>query len=80
MDINVDIDEVLEFFGGRTAVVASALDTSSQNVCGWVASGVIPRGREYELQVKSGGKLVAESWDSTRDYLAPNTSEKVCEQ
>ena len=62
------VDEVLEIWA--PARLAETLETSIQNVSGWLREGRIPRGRQYELQVKSGGKLVASTFDPNRDYVA----------
>lgn len=62
------IEQVLEIW--TPANLAAVLDTSIQNVCGWLSSGRIPRGRQYELQVKSGGRLIAIGFDSSRDYVS----------
>ena len=61
------VDEVLELW--VPARLAEVLGTSAQNVSGWLREGKIPRGREYELQVKSGGRLMASDFDPTRDYV-----------
>tara|TARA_R110001592_G_scaffold254129_3_gene517456 strand:+ start:4164 stop:4370 length:207 start_codon:yes stop_codon:yes gene_type:complete len=63
----VNIQDVITYFRGP-ACAARALDTTPQNISGWIAEGVIPRGRQYEIQVKSQGALVAESWDPARNY------------
>ena len=61
------IDEVLEIW--VPARLAEVLDTSMQNISGWLKDGRIPRCREYELQVKSGGRLTASNYDPGRDYV-----------
>jgi hypothetical protein len=63
----VEVEDVITFFCGP-ACTARALDTSPQNISGWIAEGAIPRGRQYEIQVKTSGALLAESWDPQRDY------------
>jgi hypothetical protein len=63
----VEVEDVITFFCGP-ACTARALDTSPQNISGWIAEGAIPRARQYEIQVKTNGSLLAESWDSDRDY------------
>lgn len=62
------IEEVLEIWA--PVRLAEVLETSIQNISGWLREGKIPRGREYELQVKSGGKLMAGNFDPSRDYVA----------
>lgn len=61
------IEQVLEIW--TPSNLAEVLDTSIQNVCHWLSDGKIPRGRQYELQVKSAGRLVAVGFDSDRDYV-----------
>ena len=63
----MEVEEVITYFCGP-ACTARALETTPQNISGWIADGVIPRGRQYEIQVKSKGVLVAESWDAERNY------------
>jgi DNA-binding transcriptional regulator Cro len=63
----VDIQQVIAYFRSP-ACTARALDTSPQNISGWIAEGAIPRCRQYEIQVKTNGALIAESWDPERDY------------
>ena len=69
------MEQVLEIW--TPANLAAVLDTSIQNVCGWLSCGKIPRGRQYELQVKSGGRLIAVGFDSGRDYV---TGGKLCKR
>jgi len=61
------IEDVIAYFKGH-ACTARALDTTPQNISGWIADGEIPRCRQYEIQVKSKGELKAETWDPKRDY------------
>lgn len=49
--------DVIEHFGSQKAV-ADALDISEQAVSNW--DDEIPRGRAFELQVLTGGKLQVE--------------------
>jgi hypothetical protein len=63
----VNIEDVIAYFCGP-ACTARALDTTPQNISGWIAERAIPRCRQYEIQVKSQGALIAESWDCQRDY------------
>lgn len=62
------IEQVLEIW--TPAKVAEVLETTVQNVCGWLREDRIPRGRQYELQAKSGGRLIACGFDPSRDYVA----------
>lgn len=64
----MQIEKVIALFGSP-ANVARVLNTTTQNVSGWIAKGVIPQGRQYELQVKSYGVLVADNWDPQWDYF-----------
>ena len=63
----MNVADVITFFRWP-ACTARALDTTPQNISGWIAEGEIPRCRQYEIQVKSCGMLVAESWDAGREY------------
>lgn len=63
----MNVKDVIAYFRSP-ACTARALDTTPQNISGWIAEGEIPRCRQYEIQVKSQGALIAESWDSKRDY------------
>lgn len=49
--------EAIAYFGGVTEL-AKALDIRPQAVSQWKE---IPPGRQYEIEVKTGGKLKAES-------------------
>lgn len=62
------IEEVLQIW--RPARLAEVLDTTSQNISGWISDGRIPRCRQYEIQVKTGGQLIADSFDPELDYIA----------
>ena len=62
------IEEVLAIW--TPARLAEVLETSIQNISGWSKDGRIPQGRQYELQVKSNGRLVASTFDPDRDYVA----------
>lgn len=66
--LTMTIDDVLEIW--VPARLAEVLETSIQNVSGWLREGKIPRGRQYELQVKSGGRLIASTFDPGRDYVS----------
>ncbi|MFV0476971.1 MAG: Cro/CI family transcriptional regulator [Parahaliea sp.] len=59
--------DVIEYFGSQGAV-ALVLGTSPQNISMMVKKDQIPKGRQYELQVKSGGVLVASTFDPAMDY------------
>ena len=49
---------------------ARLLDTTVANICGYAARDRIPLGRQYEIQAKLGGELVADNFDAERDYRA----------
>lgn len=51
------VEEIIEHFGGRQAI-ADVLGCKANNISMW--RGFIPRNLAYEIQVKSGGKFVAE--------------------
>ena len=61
------IEQVLRIWS--PARLAEILNTSTQNVSLWIREGRVPRSREYELQVKSRGKLQASTFDPDRDYM-----------
>ena len=63
----MNVKDVIAYFRSP-ACTARALDTTPQNISGWIAEGAIPRCRQYEIQVKTHGALVAESWDPTLNY------------
>lgn len=67
-EVTMTIEEVLEIW--VPARLAEVLETSIQNVFGWLRAGKIPRSRQYELQVKSGGRLIANTFDPSRDYVS----------
>jgi hypothetical protein len=48
--------QAIDFFGSPTAL-ANALGVTKQAVNNW---DVIPETRQYQVQVKSGGKLIAD--------------------
>lgn len=54
------LEEATEFFGG-TKQLADALGLWPATVYQWRERGEIPRGRQYELQVKTGGALLADT-------------------
>jgi hypothetical protein len=64
---SMTIEQVLKIW--TPVKLAEVLQTSIQNVCGWLREGKIPRGRQYELQVKSEGRLIASTFDPSRDYV-----------
>lgn len=63
----MDIRDVLEIW--TPARLAEVTETSAQSVTFWIRNGMVPRSREYELQVKSGGRLRATNFDPERDYV-----------
>ena len=64
---SMTIEQVLKIW--TPVKLAEVLETSIQNVCGWLREDKIPRGRQYELQVKSEGRLIANTFDPSRDYV-----------
>lgn len=51
--------EVIEFYGTQKGV-AAAVGISQASVSEWVSNGYVPLGRQYELQVLTGGRLKAD--------------------
>lgn len=70
------LEDVLQIW--TPARLAEVMDTSIQNICGWMKEGEVPRSREYELQVKSGGRLHARNFDPERDYTAGGRRRGKC--
>lgn len=64
----MDIEEALTHFSSPKGL-ATVLNTSPHYVSMMRQRG-IPKGRQYELQVKSGGVLLAEGFDPQVDYIA----------
>jgi hypothetical protein len=63
----MDIEDALAIWS--PARLAEILGTSTQNICVWIKRGVVPLSREYELQVKSGGRLTASTFNPDVDYV-----------
>lgn len=70
----MDIEDVLAIWS--PARLAEILGTSTQNICVWIRRGVVPLSREYELQVKSGGRLLASTFDPDVDYVTGGLRDK----
>lgn len=51
--------DVISHFGTQVNV-ASALGITQPTVSEWVQNGYVPLGRQYEIQVLTGGKLKAD--------------------
>lgn len=51
--------DVINYFGGKPET-ANALDISYEAVRKWELSGVVPRGRQCEIQIKTNGYLKAD--------------------
>jgi hypothetical protein len=49
----------LEFFGSK-AEIARVLGITSPSVVEWFEAGLIPEGRQYQLEIASGGALKAD--------------------
>jgi len=58
------LEEVIKFFGGK-ANTARELDITYQAVQDWERRGTIPRGRQFEIQVMTGGRLQADSSENS---------------
>lgn len=54
----MNIQELIAHFGSQTAA-AKAIGTSLQVVSAWKRKGRIPPGRQYEIQILTGGQLRA---------------------
>lgn len=52
------LDQLLDHFKTQAAI-AEFFDISEPAVSRWFKDGVVPDGRQYELQVKTAGKLMA---------------------
>jgi DNA-binding transcriptional regulator YdaS (Cro superfamily) len=52
--------DVVEHFGGTQVKAAAALGISQASVSEWFQIGYVPLGRQYELQVLTGGRLRAD--------------------
>ncbi|MFV0278927.1 MAG: hypothetical protein ACK5HY_17350 [Parahaliea sp.] len=64
----MDIDDAVGHFissRGLTAVLKT-----TPNYISMMRQRGIPKGRQYELQVKSGGVLLADDFDPSADYIA----------
>jgi len=45
---------------GTQAKAAAALGIKQPSIAGWVANGKIPEGRQYQIQILTGGVLKAD--------------------
>ena len=52
--------DVVAFFGGTQVKAARAIGVRQSTVSEWVQIGYVPLGRQYELQVLTGGQLKAD--------------------
>ena len=55
----MNIQDLVDYFGSQSAI-AKALGTSDQVVSAWKVKNRIPIGRQYEIQILTGGKLRAD--------------------
>jgi hypothetical protein len=55
----MNMQDLISHFGSQTAA-AKAIGTSIQVVSSWKTKGRIPLGRQYEIQVLTGGQLRAD--------------------
>ena len=53
-------DDVLPLFRHNQSSLARALGIKPHRVCEWVSTGLIPEGRQYQLEIITNGKLKAE--------------------
>ena len=65
----MSVDEVIRYFGNNASAAARALNTTPHNIYRWRREGQVPRGRQYELRLKTHGALKAEGFDPDADYL-----------
>lgn len=66
----MSVDEVIRYFGNNASAAARALNTTPHNIYRWRREGQVPRGRQYELHLKTGGALRADGFDPEVDYRA----------
>jgi len=52
--------QVINHFGGTVKKTAESLDVSQMAIYKWLKAGKVPKNRQYELQVRTGGILKAE--------------------
>jgi len=64
------VEEIIDHFGGPQQL-AAVLECRANNISMW--RGFVPRGRAYEIQVKSGGKFVVERMPIKRREAAATT-------
>lgn len=69
----MELDDVFEIW--NPARLSDVLDTTVQNVSMWRKTG-IPLQRQYEIQVKSKGRLLASGFDPERDYVSNGLVQK----
>lgn len=55
----MNMQQLVEYFGNQRAI-AKALNTSDQVVSMWKVKDRIPLGRQYEIQILTGGRLRAD--------------------
>ena len=66
----MSVDDVICYFGNNASAAARALNTTPHNIYRWRREGSVPRGRQYELHLKTRGALKADGFDPDVDYLA----------
>jgi DNA-binding transcriptional regulator YdaS (Cro superfamily) len=52
-------EQAIHHFGSK-AKLASVLGTSLPTIYDWIAAGEIPEGRQYQIELASGGVLKAD--------------------
>lgn len=55
---------------------ARALGCAQSTVAEWCAEGAIPEGRQYQIELATNGKLVADK-PARRDGCTPSTTKEV---
>lgn len=56
---NMTPQEVIQHFGTQVKA-AQALGIKQSSVAGWIKNGVVPEGRQYQIQLLTGGQLRAD--------------------
>ena len=52
--------EVVDFYGGTQVKTAAALGLTQAAISEWFRLGYVPLGRQYEIQILTGGRLRAD--------------------
>ncbi len=52
-------NDVVQHFGTQVKA-AQALGIKQSSIAGWIKNGAVPEGRQYQIQLLTGGKLQAD--------------------